>query len=174
MPTVDFFEDTRRTGHKRKRQKFSFPRLCLKISSYLPELRHDMTDLYCVIDKIVNTNHYSVNLGITKRTRRFCGKIFLTGVKSEENRQFFERVSSLPEKNTAFFQKKTKSFDSKDFVLALLTLRFFGKRRRFLTVKTPSFSGRFSICLQGVEIQSLAKPSNTRKISSKFPSAENS
>ena len=75
---------------------------------------------------------------------------------------------------TAFFRKKTKSFDSKDFVLASLTLRFFGKKRRFSTVKTPSFSGRFSICLQGVEIQSFAKPSNTRKISSKFPPAENS
>ena len=57
---------------------------------------------------------------------------------------------------TAFFQKKTKSFDSKDFVLAPLTLRFFGKRRRLSTVKTPSFSGRFSICSQGVEIQSFA------------------
>ena len=76
--------------------------------------------------------------------------------------------------NTAFFQKKTKSFDSKDFVLAPLTLRFLGKRRRFLTVKTPSFSGRFSICLQGIEIQSFAQPSNTRKISSKFPMTENS
>ena len=76
--------------------------------------------------------------------------------------------------NTAFFLKKTKSFDSKDFVLALLTLRFLEKRRRFSTVKTPSFSGRFSICLQGVEIQSFAKPSNTRKISSKFPMTENS
>ena len=57
--------------------------------------------------------------------------------------------------NTAFFQKKTKSFDSKDFVLAPLTLRFLGKRRRFLTVKTPSFSGRSSICLQDIEIQSF-------------------
>lgn len=76
--------------------------------------------------------------------------------------------------NTAFFRKKTKSFDSKDFVLAPLTLRFLEKRRRFPTVKTPSFSGRFSICLQGVEIQSFAQPSNTRKISSKFPMTENS
>ena len=75
---------------------------------------------------------------------------------------------------TPSFQKKTKSFDSKNEVLALLTLRFFGKKRRFSTVKTPSFSGRFSICLQGVEIQSFAKPSNTRKISSKFFPAENS
>ena len=76
--------------------------------------------------------------------------------------------------NTPFFLKKTKSFASKDFVLALLTLRFLEKRRRFPTVKTPSFSGRFSICLQDVEIQPFAQPLNTRKISSKFPPAENS
>ena len=63
--------------------------------------------------------------------------------------------------NTAFFRKKTKSFDSKDFVLALLTLRFLEKRRRFPTIKTPSFFSRFSICLQDIEIQSFAKPSNT-------------
>ena len=87
---------------------------------------------------------------------------------------FSEDKRDAIEKKTAFFRKKTKSFDSKDFVLALLTLRFLEKRRRFSTVKTPSFSGRFSICLQSVEIQSFAKPSNTRKISSKFPPAENS
>ena len=69
---------------------------------------------------------------------------------------FSEDKRDAIEKKTAFFRKKTKSFDSKDFVLALLTLRFLEKRRRFSTVKTPSFSGRFSICLQGVEIQSFA------------------
>ena len=77
-------------------------------------------------------------------------------------------------KKSAFFRKKTKSFDSKNEVLAPLTLRFFGKKRRFSTVKTPSFSGRFSICLQDVEIQSFAKPSNTRKISGEFLLTENS
>ena len=75
---------------------------------------------------------------------------------------------------TPSFRKKTKSFVSKNEVLAPLTLRFLEKRRRFLTVKTPSFSGRASICLQCVEIQFLAQPLNTRKISSKFPPAENS
>ena len=73
-----------------------------------------------------------------------------------------------------FFLKKTKSFGAKDEVLAPLTLRFLEKRRRFLTVKTPSFSGRSSIYLQLVVRQLVAKPSNTRKISSKFPPAENS
>ena len=76
--------------------------------------------------------------------------------------------------NTAFSLKKTKSFDSKDEVLAPLTLRFFGKRRRFPTVKTPSFSDRSSIYLQLIVRQLVTKPSNTRKISSKFLSAENS
>lgn len=66
MQLLTFLRIQDTTGHKRERQKFSFSRLCLKISSYLPELRHDMTDLYCVIDKILNTNHYSVNLGVTK------------------------------------------------------------------------------------------------------------
>ena len=64
-----------------------------------------------------------------------------------------------------FFLKKTKSFDSKNEVLALLTLRFLEKRRRFSTVKTPSFSGRSSIHLQTAEIQSTIKTSNTQKIS---------
>ena len=82
----------------------------------------------------------------------------------------FRKTKDTIEKKTAFFLEKTKSFDSKDEVLAPLTLRFLEKRRRFPTVKTPSFSGRFSICLQGIEIQSFAQPSNTRKISSKFPS----
>ena len=62
-----------------------------------------------------------------------------------------------------FFLKKTKSFDSKNEVLAPQTLRFFGKRRRFSTIKTPSFSGRSSIHLQTPEIQFIAKLSNTRK-----------
>ena len=69
----------------------------------------------------------------------------------------FKMIRRLPRmKKTAFFLKKTKSFGSKNEVLAPLTLRFLGKRRRFSTVKTPSFSGRFSICLQGVEIQFFA------------------
>ena len=74
------------------------------------------------------------------------------------------KKKSIDEK-TAFFLKKTKSFDSKDFVLAPLTLRFFGKRRRFSTVKTPSFFSRSSIRLQLTVRQLVAKPSNTRKIS---------
>ena len=62
-----------------------------------------------------------------------------------------------------FLLKKTKSFDSKNEVLAPLTLRFLEKRRRFPTIKTPSFSGRSSIHLQTPEIQFIAKLSNTRK-----------
>ena len=85
----------------------------------------------------------------------------------------FIQIGSLS-KNTAFFRKKTKSFDSKNEVLAPLTLRFFGKRRRFSTVKTPSFFSRFSICLQLAVRQLIAKPSNTRKISMRKLSTENS
>ena len=62
-----------------------------------------------------------------------------------------------------FFLKKTKSFESENEVLAPLTLRFLEKRRRFPTIKTPSFSGRSSIHLQTPEIQFIAKLSNTRK-----------
>ena len=57
--------------------------------------------------------------------------------------------------NTPSFQKKTKSFASKNFVSAPLTLRFLGKGRRFPTVKTPSFFSWFSICLQDVELQTF-------------------
>ena len=64
---------------------------------------------------------------------------------------------------TPSFQKKTKSFDSKNEVLAPLTLRFFGKRRRFPTVKTPSFFSRSSIHSQTTETQFIAKLSNTCK-----------
>ena len=62
-----------------------------------------------------------------------------------------------------FFLKKTKSFDSKNEVLAPLTLRFLEKRRRFPTVKTPSFFSRSSTYLQIVEIQFIINTSNTRK-----------
>ena len=85
----------------------------------------------------------------------------------------FIQIGSLS-KNTAFFRKKTKSFGSKDFVLAPLTLRFFGKRRRFSTVKTPCFSDRSSIYLQLAVRQLITKPSNTRKISMRKLSTENS
>ena len=77
-------------------------------------------------------------------------------------------------KKSAFLSKKTKSFDSKDFVLALLTLRFLEKRRRFSTVKTPSFFNRSLIYLQLAVRQLIAKPSNTRKISMRKLSTENS
>ena len=62
-----------------------------------------------------------------------------------------------------FFLKKTKSFDSKNEVLAPLTLRFFGKRRRFPTVKTPSFFKQSSIYSQQSKTQEFIKRSNTRK-----------
>ena len=52
--------------------------------------------------------------------------------------------------------KKNAIFSEENEVLAPLTLRFLEKRRRFPTVKTPSFSGRSSICLQDIEIQSFA------------------
>ena len=77
-------------------------------------------------------------------------------------------------KKSAFLSKKTKSFDSKNEVSTLLTLRFFRIRRRFSTVKTPSFSGRSSMYLQLVVRQLIAKPSNTRKISMRKLSTENS
>ena len=64
---------------------------------------------------------------------------------------------------TPSFRKKTKSFVSKNEVLAPLTLRFLEKRRRFPTVKTPSFFSCSSIHLQTTEIQFIAKPSNTWK-----------
>ena len=64
---------------------------------------------------------------------------------------------------TPFFLKKTKSFDSKNEVLAPLTLRFFGKRRRFPTVKTPSFFKQSSIYSQQSKTQEFIKRSNTRK-----------
>ena len=37
----------------------------------------------------------------------------------------FRKTKEMPLRKTAFFLKKTKSFASKDFVLALLTLRLF-------------------------------------------------
>ena len=77
-------------------------------------------------------------------------------------------------KKSVFFRKKTKSFDSKNEVLAPLTLRFFGKRRRFSTVKTPCFSDRSLIYLQLAVRQLITKPSNTRKISMRKLSTENS
>ena len=48
------------------------------------------------------------------------------------------------------------------------------KTRRFSTVKTPSFFNRSSIYLQLVVRQLIAKPSNTRKISMRKLSTENS
>ena len=66
-------------------------------------------------------------------------------------------------KKSAFLSKKTKSFDSKNEVLAPLTLRFFGKRRRFPTVKTPSFFKQSSIYSQQSKTQEFIKRSNTRK-----------
>ena len=71
-----------------------------------------------------------------------------------------------------FFLKKTKSFESENEVLAPLTLRFLEKRRRFSTVKTPSFFSRSSIYLQLVVRQLVAKPSNTPKISMRQLSTE--
>ena len=59
-------------------------------------------------------------------------------------------------KKSAFLSKKTKSFDSKNEVSTLLTLRFFRIRRRFPTVKTPSFFSSSSIYLQCIEIQPFA------------------
>ena len=85
----------------------------------------------------------------------------------------FIQIGSLSKKS-AFFRKKTKSFDSKNEVLAPLTLRFFGKRRRFSTVKTPSFSEPSLIYLQLAVRQLITKPSNTRKISMRKLSTENS
>ena len=64
---------------------------------------------------------------------------------------------------TPSFRKKTKSFVSKNEVLAPLTLRFFGKRRRFPTVKTPSFFKQSSIYSQQSKTQEFIKRSNTRK-----------
>ena len=66
-------------------------------------------------------------------------------------------------KKTPSFRKKTKSFDSKNEVLAPLTLRFFGKRRRFPTIKTPSFFKQSSIYSQQSKTQEFIKRSNTRK-----------
>ena len=66
-------------------------------------------------------------------------------------------------KKTPSFQKKTKSFVSKNEVLAPLTLRFSGKRRRFPTVKTPSFFKQSSIYSQQSKTQEFIKRSNTRK-----------
>ena len=106
--------------------------------------------------------------------REFRRNFFVFWGDFRAKRHFQNDKKIASNEKTAFFRKKTKSFDSKDFVLALLTLRFFGKKRRFSTVKTPSFSGRFSICLQDVEIQSFAKPLNTRKISGEFLLTENS
>ena len=106
--------------------------------------------------------------------REFRRNFFVFWGDFRAKRHFQNDKKVASNENTAFFRKKTKSFDSKNEVLALLTLRFFGKRRRFSTVKTPSFSGRFSICLQDIEIQSFAKPLNTRKISGEFLLTENS
>ena len=78
------------------------------------------------------------------------------------------------DEKTAFFLKKTKSFDSKDFVSAPLTLRFIGKKRRFLTIKTPSFFSRVLRLLQTIIRQHITKPSNTPKISMRQLSTENS
>ena len=106
--------------------------------------------------------------------REFRRNFFVFWGDFRVKRHFQNDKKVASNENTAFFRKKTKSFDSKDFVLAPLTLRFFGKRHRLSTVKTPSFSGRFSICLQDIEIQSFAKPSNTRKISGEFLLTKNS
>ena len=78
------------------------------------------------------------------------------------------------DEKTAFFLKKTKSFDSKDFVSAPLTLRFFGKKRRFPTIKTPSFFSRSLRFLQTVTRQYITKPSNTPKISMRRSRQKNS
>ena len=71
--------------------------------------------------------------------------------------------------------KRRKNFSKRRS--AELKRRLFPKKRRVSGAKTSSFeskdfvfSGQLSICLQDIEIQSFAKPLNTRKISSKFPS----
>ena len=110
-----------------------------------------------------------------RKQNGYIGRIFLLfWVCFRPKSHFSEDKRDTIEKKTAFFLKKTKSFYSKDFVLALLTLRFLEKRRRFLTVKTPSFFNRSSIYLQLVVRQLIAKPSNTRKISMRKLSTENS
>ena len=84
-----------------------------------------------------------------RKQNGYIGRIFLLfWVCFRPKSHFSEDKRDTIEKKTAFFLKKTKSFDSKDFVLALLTLRFLEKRRRYSTVNTPSFFSRSSICLQ--------------------------
>ena len=106
--------------------------------------------------------------------REFRRNFFVFWGDFRVKRHFQNDKKVASNENTAFFRKKTKSFDSKDEVLAPLTLRFFGKRRRFSTVKTPCFSDRSSIYLQLAVRQLITKPSNTRKISMRKLSTENS
>ena len=118
-----------------------------------------MFSFACAIVELIKQeyiHHYFLNNETRVQKENFDGIFSCFEVIFVQNGTF-KMIRRLPRmKKTPFFLKKTKSFDSKDFVLALLTLRFLEKRRRFLTVKTPSFSGRPSICLQGVEIQSFA------------------
>lgn len=106
--------------------------------------------------------------------REFRRNFFVFWGDFRVKRHFQNDKKVASNEKTAFFRKKTKSFDSKNEVLALLTLRFFGKKRRFSTVKTPSFSDRSLIYLQLAVRQLITKPSNTRKISMRKLSTKNS
>ena len=99
---------------------------------------------------------YFLNNEARKQNRRIDGIFLLFRACFRPIHRLLKDKTKFRENKTPPFQNKTKTFDSKDFVLALLTLRFLEKRRCFPTVKTPSFSGRFSMCLQDIEIQSFA------------------
>ena len=138
------------------------------------ENRRKVVHSYYRFNKITNSYPYFPNNESRKRNKD-VGKIFILFWACFRSKSHFsEGKKDILEKKTAFFLKKTKSFGSKNEVLAPLTLRFFGKRRRFPTVKTPSFFNRSSIYLQLVVRQLVAKPSNTRKISMRKLSTENS